>query len=528
MSPRSRRSLAVLAVIVAIGVALAWWQRFVVDDAFIAFRYARHAARGLGFVWNPGEEPLEGFTSFAWTALLTLACKLGLDPEPTSLAVGLGCFAGTLVATYFLALGVTRRRVVALVTAALVAMSPTMSAFATSGLETSAQVFLATATLAVLAGGSGGIRITSPRRAAAATALAALAVTVRMDAAPLLLLTIVVVARSGHRRPLAAPALVLAPWLAYRLATFHSLFPNTYAAKVAGDSGAWSRGLLYVATFGVLSMALPMIAFAVGSCVRAKARARVVAPSLAFVGLWCAYVTWVGADFMEFRFMAPLVPPAIVLFAWGACREIRARAPRIALAVSVAVVFLVDWRLTRGDDYFMPSLHVETVRALGNHIDHPNEDWRGIGRALHQTFAADSGVVLAVRPAGVIPYESDLPSVDVFGLNDRWVAANGEIDPDAASGHRRIAPVSYLVERRVSLVIGTSLIWMRNEPRKTYSVAEAKRQFLSRHDVVPPDARVVEIALDERRAFRALYLTPHPAVEAHLADPTWRVFPITR
>ena len=52
-------------------VALAWGRRFVVDDAFISFRYAEHLAMGHGLVWNPGEH-VEGYTNFLWTLLMTL------------------------------------------------------------------------------------------------------------------------------------------------------------------------------------------------------------------------------------------------------------------------------------------------------------------------------------------------------------------------------------------------------------------------------------------------------------------------
>lgn len=42
-----------------------------VDDANIYFVYAQHAAEGYGFVFNPGGERVEGFTSVLWTLLTT-------------------------------------------------------------------------------------------------------------------------------------------------------------------------------------------------------------------------------------------------------------------------------------------------------------------------------------------------------------------------------------------------------------------------------------------------------------------------
>src|SRR5436190_94300 len=54
-----RRFAWLLAGAIAALVALAWCHRFVQDDAFIAFRYADHLARGHGLVFNP-DERVEG------------------------------------------------------------------------------------------------------------------------------------------------------------------------------------------------------------------------------------------------------------------------------------------------------------------------------------------------------------------------------------------------------------------------------------------------------------------------------------
>ena len=43
---------------------------YVKDDAYIEYRYATNAAHGHGLVYNIGDPPVEGFTSFLWTVLL--------------------------------------------------------------------------------------------------------------------------------------------------------------------------------------------------------------------------------------------------------------------------------------------------------------------------------------------------------------------------------------------------------------------------------------------------------------------------
>lgn len=60
---------------------------FVLDDAYIIYRYAQNLAHGHGVVWNVGEDPVEGYTSFAWVVLNAFAILLGLDPVLFSKAI---------------------------------------------------------------------------------------------------------------------------------------------------------------------------------------------------------------------------------------------------------------------------------------------------------------------------------------------------------------------------------------------------------------------------------------------------------
>ena len=87
---------------VRVGVVLACWLLFArvfvqlhtwtVDDAYITFRYAENWAAGEGPVYNPGEW-VEGYTSVAWLALLTIAHALGAPTELASKALGAAAMA---------------------------------------------------------------------------------------------------------------------------------------------------------------------------------------------------------------------------------------------------------------------------------------------------------------------------------------------------------------------------------------------------------------------------------------------------
>ena len=95
MSDRNRTALVAIAVAASIGLVFGWWLFwFLCDDAFIAFRYVSNSIAGHGYVWNPPPfRPVDGYTSFAWVALLDLVWRItGVQP-PESANVLLLLFA---------------------------------------------------------------------------------------------------------------------------------------------------------------------------------------------------------------------------------------------------------------------------------------------------------------------------------------------------------------------------------------------------------------------------------------------------
>src|SRR5215208_1233784 len=69
---------------------------FVIDDAFISFRYAANLAHGHGLVFNPGER-VEGYTDFLWTVLIAAFMKVGIDPGQVALLIFLASSSALVV-----------------------------------------------------------------------------------------------------------------------------------------------------------------------------------------------------------------------------------------------------------------------------------------------------------------------------------------------------------------------------------------------------------------------------------------------
>jgi arabinofuranosyltransferase len=67
------------------------------DDANIFFRYARHLRLGLGFVYSPGGESVEGFTSALWLVLCTYAQLVGSHADQALFAANVALAAASMV-----------------------------------------------------------------------------------------------------------------------------------------------------------------------------------------------------------------------------------------------------------------------------------------------------------------------------------------------------------------------------------------------------------------------------------------------
>ena len=129
----------------------AWWVRsWVLDDAFIFFRYAENWALGHGPVYNAGAEAVEGYTSFLWVVLLDFVWSItGLPPPVAANRLGLLfgfrslCVTARMVWLLPLDARLSRYRVALLATVlAGVVTNATFLTWTSSGLETSLFNFL--------------------------------------------------------------------------------------------------------------------------------------------------------------------------------------------------------------------------------------------------------------------------------------------------------------------------------------------------------------------------------------------------
>lgn len=535
-------AIAMLALL-----AWAWSNRFIQDDAFISFRYARNLASGRGLTWNAGER-VEGYTNFIWVLLMALPIKAGMDPVAASHALGMLCFAGSLALTFALARELLHSPWGALLAVVLLGLNHTFSAYATGGLETQLQA------CALLGAALLTVRVRAGRCARVALGLlgvslcAGVALLTRLDSAVVLAPLFVALAlwwlRGAGRREwrsaaaLVAPALLLVGgWMVWKLGYYGSILPNTYYAKAA--SPAIKQGLAYAYRFVTFYWLGPVIAlgvvYALGQ-LQGRSTRTTVGPERAHsagaalllavcVALWVAYVVVVGGDFMEFRFFVAILPLLMVLVVWLLRTAVSNGMLRAALMLALVAAGLLAASGHKGYG------GVESIAQLQGHLTNADENWSGVGRALGELLPQPGaqGVMIATTAAGAIPYYSGLDTVDMLGLNDAWVAREGT-SAGARAGHQKLATFEYLVRRQVNLVIGHPRVAKAGSGQSSYRVSELDWFTLSTVDaeLLPETARVLEVPLSGGYALRVLYLVPHPAVERAIVERSLSSYPVVR
>lgn len=453
-APRASRVRPLVLALVGLAfvfhaLATSGW---VIDDAYISFRYARNLAEGAGLVFNPGER-VEGYTNFCWTVLSALV--VALRGSPAFVMPVVGALAGLALV---LVVAHEARRIAAsagretpwagVPAAVLVAASADVARYAVSGLETVLFALLLTVAVA-------SALARRPVRFAIATALAFLT---RPEAGlvGVLGLALLASARSRGRdedgprslRPALIATAILAsivlPYLAWKQVYFGTIVPNTLHAKTP-DLRA---GLEYVGR-GTLPLLGVLAAAGVG-----VATTGLRSDAAKYLGLWAILsvaVVLEGGDWMEgHRMLVPALPLLFVAADETLARALsrpRSRADVAKLAVAVASFAFVPLQVRR------------TVQLSADADDRARIDRERV--ALYRALAASGVRSIGTFDIGLLGWVArDARILDLGGLTDRTIARS--------PGHYydKQPSVEYLASRAPEAFLFTSSLPPMKDPAK--------------------------------------------------------------
>jgi arabinofuranosyltransferase len=228
---------------------------------------------------------------------------------------------------------------------------------------------------------------------------------------------------------------------------------------------------------------------------------------------------------MEFRFIVPVLPFIFIQIVWLIFVYVR----RIKLQI-VLVLLVLAGSLHHALTFTNPSLRyydIESTKGLSDLLTQDSTDWIRIGKVLGESFNYDSNVSIATTASGAIPYYSRLTTIDILGLNDRWVARHGEIVA-SKPGHQRRATLAYLIERKVNLLIGhPQMVPIDSGTAQPWSDYYFYVR-ISRHESLPANSRIIEIPINSRYKLRVLYLVENPLVDDTIKRKGWVTYPFDR
>lgn len=438
-------------------LALTGISSWVCDDAFIAFRYSRNLAEGLGLRFNVGvEPPVEGYTQLGWILWIGLFEWLGLDPTVWSRVTGIAAGAALLLCVF----GHARRRMglnplPAAAAALFFGTAPTAVVWATGGLGTMPFALALFVTAERLLGDP------DRPRGVQATMAAVCAVILRADAPFWLGLILALgLLRARRHRSLLRPTLgcavtlgvVLGTVFLWRLSYYGDWLPNTARAKVGMSGPALERGFEYVAHYWltVPAVGVAFLACAVMSLGRSAHWLRV---ATVLSGGTFAYGILVSGDFMAMgRFFLPALPfLALAVGRLVALAQDRAGSlvagVTTALMLALSVPALNDVHATpqswRESVNFRWGRDYETEYRFWQGMIDRSRRWSDVGRALGANVDPESSLVRSA--IGGVGYYSRMFIYDLNGLVNRDVVAEVEVDPSELRhpGHDRTAPLTF-------------------------------------------------------------------------------------
>lgn len=419
-----------------------------VDDAFIFLRYARNIAAGFGATWNPGEPPVEGFTSFLFQMMLSITELLGWKDASRSGWLGIFFSACAILIFWRLASRIIgSSRWVPVIVAGALSFSPVFLNWTVSGLDS--PLFTCLLLASVL---SYFFFLDRKAPASAVGLLFSLTALVRPEGAILFLLTAIIelIRKLLLREKLSdlwmmglVFSIILMPVYAGRWLYFGFPFPNSYYVKTGAGAAQWLGGIAYVKESLVYLFHRHLIfMIAVVGCV-----GLVTGKSFRFETCYLGGISVVllgivafngGDHFGGARFLEPVLPLLLIIISVGISDILSGSAvpiPVKAGGVLAVLLLMMYWcGQTRGiiidSIYHFTTRHANPIFRADPKEYHTYDaaviGFMEMGRTLKRI--AQPGQSIAAIPVGAIGYYSGLRVFDMAGVVD-VVIAHEPFDP---------------------------------------------------------------------------------------------------
>ena len=395
-----------------------------VDDAFISFRYAKNLVEGKGLTYNFGER-VEGYTNFLWVIILSFSYLFQLQFEIVAKILGMLLSMAIIILMYIQTIRNSGAKSFwCLMPVILLTANGSFALWALGGLETHLFTFL------ILLGSS--LYIQNHRDKSSARSypfIFALSAMTRPEGLFVFATTILHKISFERKKITIREAgkdifrflIIFLPYFLWRFYYYGYPFPNSYYAKVANNWFQFLKGFEYVqnfySSFGSIIILLPIL------FILEYYKKFWTSYYLCLVGVYIAYICYVGGDqLLIFRFFVPILPFIYILFAdslkniyfyivekWSTSLHRSLFLKATSLLIFLFIVVITIRPSFYGTEY--NRILIEKKVEKGRMI---------IGKWTKKHWPASTKIALV--PAGIIPFYSELYSIDLVGLNDKHIA----------------------------------------------------------------------------------------------------------
>lgn len=412
---------AVSCLILALNIS--WYMPFFADDSLITIRYAQRLIDGHGLTWTDGIK-VEGYSNLLWVLILAFFGKMGANMILVARLLGV-LFAITNIYLLISYANSRYKNAPAILTLALFLFSASsvVAVWAIGGLENSLVSMLALLSI---------IRYLDYRQSGeirslwlASVSLGLLCIT-RPDG---VLLSIILglyhlisnkddikKAFISLSKLAVFPLILYFGQLTFRILYYGELVPNTAHVKVSPSLYHAFTGIMYTLRFFKSNFSLFIIAMSSLAYMVYRKKSEYLL-YIMLLGIWASYIAFIGGDFFfAFRhhLFTIIVFMMVIIDGMGTFLEenkLENSRKKIAIILlSLLMIFYLYQQITDDNNTrSRKSLWVFNLQTLGE--------------KLKITFG-DEQPLIAVDPAGSLPYFTMFPALDMLGLNDYHIPRN--------------------------------------------------------------------------------------------------------
>ena len=418
-------TLGWLSALVALGASLTWfggfladrWHYYVIDDAFITFRYADNWVDGYGPVWNSRGDPVEGYsTPLFMTALAVGHGLTGVSLHILGKAYCALSFLGVVAASAYVVHRTTARPWMAVLACAAILADPAVAIWTVGAMEAMPYAFCFAASLVAflrLHHEAGRWDIIALIASLSCMALVRTegAIGVAAILPPLFFARPKTISFRQALLLVGVPALITALHFLLRRFYYGLWMPLPFYSKLAGFAG---QGL--VTQFFIDHWPFWLL----GAVVLFSARRSMYVPLLGYALAFAALLSLAAANADPImahwhRYLLPIVPLLVILAVLGFDELLDRGTPFVVLAPAFVLIAVAYGPRTLGGnrkewfdllDLSQPTYErgaASLGRFLQEHVDTPN-------------------VTIANADCGIIPFHTSAQIIDLHGLNDPQLA----------------------------------------------------------------------------------------------------------